>query len=99
MKEMVKWKEIFAAMAFVLSKKQINRCRDQLKRNYNMGNFWLEVDLDDLASFNEQLAEKINKQPTEHLPMVRCKCTATLLRHWLLYRPRSGQMTHRLHQL
>ncbi|KAB0790340.1 hypothetical protein PPYR_02088 [Photinus pyralis] len=43
--------------------------RDTLKRNYNMQNYYLEVNLEDLGSFNETLADKILKQPTEHLPI------------------------------
>ncbi|KAK3802141.1 hypothetical protein RRG08_050027 [Elysia crispata] len=45
------------------------RYRDQLKRNYNLKQYWLEVDLDDVNSFDESLGEKLLKQPTEHLPL------------------------------
>ncbi|OWF42189.1 DNA replication licensing factor mcm5-like [Mizuhopecten yessoensis] len=45
------------------------RYRDQLKRNYNLGQHWLEVDLQDVTSFDEALAEKLNKLPAEHLPL------------------------------
>ncbi|KAK3932833.1 DNA replication licensing factor Mcm5 [Frankliniella fusca] len=41
--------------------------RDALKRQYNLGQFFLEVNLEDLASFDEALADKMYKQPTEHL--------------------------------
>ncbi|XP_033227260.1 DNA replication licensing factor Mcm5 [Belonocnema kinseyi] len=43
--------------------------RDTLKRNYNLGQFWIEVNLEDLAAFDESLAEKVYKQPTEYLPL------------------------------
>ncbi|KAF5298740.1 hypothetical protein FQR65_LT09609 [Abscondita terminalis] len=43
--------------------------RDTLKRNYNLEQYYLEVVLEDLASFNETLSEKVVKQPTEHLPL------------------------------
>ncbi|XP_063977768.1 DNA replication licensing factor Mcm5 [Diachasmimorpha longicaudata] len=43
--------------------------RDCLKRNYNLGQYWLVVNLEDLAAFDESLAEKIYKQPTEYLPV------------------------------
>ena len=43
--------------------------RDSLKRNYNLGQFWIEVNLEDLAAFDESLAEKVYKQPTEYLPL------------------------------
>lgn len=44
--------------------------RDQLKRHYNLGQFYLEVDLQDLTSFDEQLADKLAKSPAEFLPLV-----------------------------
>lgn len=44
--------------------------RDNLKRNYNLGQFWVEVNLEDLAAFDESLAEKIQKHPTEYLPIL-----------------------------
>lgn len=43
--------------------------RDTLKRNYNLGLYWIEVNLEDLSAFDESLAEKIYKQPTEYLPV------------------------------
>lgn len=41
--------------------------RDTLKRNYLNGRYFLEVEIDDLAGFDETLADKLYKQPTEHL--------------------------------
>ncbi|KAM7289459.1 DNA replication licensing factor mcm5 [Ixodes scapularis] len=46
------------------------RYRDQLKQHYNMGQYWLEVSMEDISSFDEVLADKLSKQPTEHLPLV-----------------------------
>ena len=43
---------------------------DQLKRRYNLGQYYLEVDLQDLTSFDEQLADKLTKSPAEFLPLV-----------------------------
>lgn len=43
--------------------------RDQLKRNYNVGQYWVDVNLEDLSSFDESLAEKMYKHPTEYLPI------------------------------
>ncbi|KAG7200078.1 hypothetical protein KM043_000524 [Ampulex compressa] len=43
--------------------------RDTLKRNYNLGQYWIEINLEDLAAFDESLAEKIYKLPTEYLPV------------------------------
>lgn len=44
--------------------------RDSLKRQYNLRQFYLEVSLEDVASFDETLADKLKKAPTEHLPLV-----------------------------
>ncbi|XP_063426896.1 DNA replication licensing factor mcm5-like [Mytilus trossulus] len=43
--------------------------RDQLKRNYNLGQYWLEVDIEDVSSFDESLADRLYNQPSEHLPL------------------------------
>ena len=45
-------------------------CRDELKRHYNLGEYWIEVEMEDLASFDEDLADFLYKQPTEHLQLV-----------------------------
>ncbi|KAI0231389.1 DNA replication licensing factor mcm5 [Lamellibrachia satsuma] len=45
------------------------RYRDQLRRHYNLHQYWLEIDLDDVSSFDDLLAEKLTKQPTDHLPL------------------------------
>ncbi|XP_060861438.1 DNA replication licensing factor Mcm5 [Metopolophium dirhodum] len=42
--------------------------RDTLKRNCNLGQFCLEINVEDLAGFDENLADKLYKQPVEHLP-------------------------------
>lgn len=44
--------------------------RDQLKQRYNTGQYWIEVAMEDISSFDELLADKLNKMPTEHLPLV-----------------------------
>ncbi|XP_023383226.1 DNA replication licensing factor MCM5, partial [Pteropus vampyrus] len=44
--------------------------RDELKRHYNLGEYWIEVEMEDLASFDEDLAEFLYKQPTEHLQLL-----------------------------
>jgi len=45
-------------------------CSDQLKRHYNLGQYWLEVDIEDLTHFDASLSDKLLTQPTEHLPLV-----------------------------
>ncbi|KAG6799177.1 DNA replication licensing factor Mcm5 isoform X1 [Apis mellifera caucasica] len=44
--------------------------RDILKRNYNLSQYWIEINLEDLAAFDESLAEKVYKHPTEYLPIL-----------------------------
>ncbi|KAB0400333.1 hypothetical protein E2I00_010429, partial [Balaenoptera physalus] len=43
--------------------------RDELKRHYNLGEYWIEVEVEDLASFDEDLADYLYKQPAEHLQL------------------------------
>uniref|UniRef100_A0A4W3GP79 MCM N-terminal domain-containing protein n=1 Tax=Callorhinchus milii TaxID=7868 RepID=A0A4W3GP79_CALMI len=45
--------------------------RDELKRHYNLGEYWIEVSIEDLSGFDENLADYLLKQPSEHLPLVR----------------------------
>ncbi|KAI8425200.1 hypothetical protein MSG28_007023 [Choristoneura fumiferana] len=44
--------------------------RDALKRNYNLSYYWVEINIEDLSSFDEDLAEKLYKKPSEHLPIL-----------------------------
>merc|ERR1712038_641896 len=43
--------------------------RDNLRRNYALRQFWINVNLEDLASFDESLADKLYKAPTDFLPL------------------------------
>ncbi|XP_064403008.1 DNA replication licensing factor mcm5-like [Halichondria panicea] len=43
--------------------------RDQLKRHYNLRQYWMQVDLEDLSSFDSQLADKLSRSPSEYLPL------------------------------
>ena len=45
--------------------------RDQLKRHYNLKQFWLQVDFEDLSSFDALLADQLQRNPSEYLPSVR----------------------------
>lgn len=45
-------------------------CSDDLRKHYNMGQYWLEVDLDDLRNYDDQLADHLIKHPSEYLPLV-----------------------------
>ncbi|KFW93813.1 DNA replication licensing factor MCM5, partial [Phalacrocorax carbo] len=44
--------------------------RDDLKRHYNLNQYWVEVEMEDLASFDEDLADYLYKQPAEHLQLL-----------------------------
>ncbi|XP_065508827.1 DNA replication licensing factor MCM5 isoform X2 [Caloenas nicobarica] len=44
--------------------------RDELKRHYNLRQYWVEVEMEDLASFDEDLADYLYKQPAEHLQLL-----------------------------
>ena len=43
--------------------------RDALKRNYNLGQYWVEVNLEDLSSFDDTLADRAYKNPSELVPL------------------------------
>ncbi|CAG9763999.1 unnamed protein product [Ceutorhynchus assimilis] len=49
--------------------------RDTLKRNYNLRQYSLDVNIEDVGSFDETLADKLYKQPTEHLPILEDAAT------------------------
>ena len=42
--------------------------RDALKRNYNLRQFWVEINIEDLSSFDDTLADRLYKNPAELLP-------------------------------
>lgn len=44
--------------------------RDQLKRNYNIGQYWLEVKLEDIIQYDEELFGKIKEYPSEFASVV-----------------------------
>lgn len=44
--------------------------REQLMKNYNVGNFFLEISLDDLKRFDESATMKLRRYPTRFLPAV-----------------------------
>lgn len=44
-----------------------NSFRDTLKRHYLLHKYFLDVELEDLSGFDENLADKLKKQPSEHL--------------------------------
>ncbi|GCB79429.1 hypothetical protein scyTo_0019543 [Scyliorhinus torazame] len=57
-------------IARIGSCEQCGKCWDELKRHYNLAEYWIEVSLEDLSSFDEDLADHLLKQPSEHLPLL-----------------------------
>jgi len=45
--------------------------RSMLRTNYNVGQYWIEVSLQDLHQFNDDLEQKLTAYPTEVLDVVR----------------------------
>ena len=43
--------------------------RDDLRRNYAQRQYWINVNVEDLSSFDESLADKLYKAPTDYLPL------------------------------
>jgi len=44
--------------------------RDALKRNYALRQFWISINVEDVSSFDEGLAEKLYKAPSDFLPLL-----------------------------
>lgn len=45
------------------------RYRDALKRNYNLRQYWVDVNLEDLSSFDDALADRVYKSPADLVPL------------------------------
>ena len=43
--------------------------RDQLKRRYTIKEYWVQVEIEDMSSFDDQLADSLTKLPAEYLPL------------------------------
>lgn len=43
--------------------------RDQLKDHYNLGEYWINVSLEDLDSYDEYLSDKLKKNPTKMMEL------------------------------
>ncbi|KAF7488175.1 DNA replication licensing factor mcm5-A [Sarcoptes scabiei] len=49
--------------------------RNQLKEHYSIEQYWIEISLDDLASFDDELADNINKSPIQYLKIFESTAT------------------------
>ena len=49
--------------------------RNQLKDRYNLEQFWCEVSIDELSQFDDDLADKLIKHPTEYIKIVESAAT------------------------
>ncbi|XP_065184528.1 DNA replication licensing factor mcm5-like [Sycon ciliatum] len=45
------------------------RYREQLRRRYNVGQYWIEVEIGHLSTYDEELCSRLLKQPSEYLPL------------------------------
>ena len=43
--------------------------RDALKRNYALQQYWISINLEDVSSFDDALADKLYKAPSDFLPL------------------------------
>ena len=50
--------------------------REQLKRHYNLRQYKVSVALEDLSSFDAQLADKLTRLPAEYLLLVSSLLTS-----------------------
>ena len=44
--------------------------REKLKRNYSLGRYFLNIEFDDLKTFDEEAANKIKRYPATFIPAV-----------------------------
>lgn len=49
--------------------------RDQLKDHFNLGQYWINVSLEDLDSFDEVLSDKLKKNPTKLMELFELAAT------------------------
>ena len=49
--------------------------RNQLKDRYNLDQFWCEVSVNELSQYDDDLADKLSKQPTEYLKIFELAAT------------------------
>ncbi|XP_065564221.1 DNA replication licensing factor mcm5-B-like [Artemia franciscana] len=48
----------------------IYKYRDMLRRHYNLRQYFIEVSMEDIQSYDEDLADKLRKQPTEYIALL-----------------------------
>jgi hypothetical protein len=44
--------------------------RDILRRNYNTGQYWLEIQMNDLTLFDETLGDILERRPADYIGIV-----------------------------
>ena len=59
--------------------------RDALKRNYALRQFWISVNLEDVASFDEALADKLYKAPADYIPLFEEASTEVSVIIWISF--------------
>jgi DNA replication licensing factor MCM5 len=49
----------------------MKRCSDQIRENVLVKQYYCDVDIAHLISYNEELAHRLTTQPTDIIPLVR----------------------------
>ena len=62
--------------------------RDALKRNYALHQYWINVNLEDVASFDEAIADKLYKAPSDFLPLFEEAATEVIFNNYMRIRDR-----------
>ena len=60
--------------------------RDALKRNYALHQYWINVNLEDVASFDEAIADKLYKAPSDFLPLFEEAATEVIFNNYMRIR-------------
>ena len=50
-----------------------------MKRNYALRQYWISINVEDVSSFDEGLAEKLYKAPSDFLPLLEEAATEVIL--------------------
>lgn len=53
----------------------VYKYRNELKEHYNTEQYWIEISLDDLNSFDEELADNVNKSPIQYMKIFEATAT------------------------
>ncbi len=60
------------------------RCSDQIRENVLVKQYYCDVDIAHLISYNEELAHRLTTQPTDIIPLVRSRKSVERIPHQLI---------------